>query len=331
MPPPHAFSGREVCGERRFEGRRSGSWSVTRRQPLPADLPERFHVAEALERGSSRTRLRASDLAAPFHGVRSRSPGDDSILERCRAYAPRLAEGQFFSHETVFALRGLSTPEWPYTPRVHVSAHRPAREPRTRGVVGHRLQTREPAIEAGPDGMPIENAVRAWRQCGRLWRLDDLVAGADALLAGREPLATVAGLDDEITRMGDVRSGILRRALSLARPGVRSPRETLLRLLLTRHGLPEPDVNIDIFTARGEFVAEVDLVFERWRVAVEYDGRVHAEDPRQFARDADRWAAIREAGWDHVRILSHHLRADGGSAVSLVRAALIRAGWRPGH
>jgi hypothetical protein len=304
---------------------------MTRRQHLPDDLPEHFHVAEAREKGASTSRLRASDLVTPFHGVRSRSVGDGTILDRCRAYAPRLSEGQFFSHETVFALRGLSTPEWPYSPRVHVSAHRPAREPRTHGVVGHRLQTREPDIEAGPEGMPLENAVRAWRQCGRLWRLDDLVAGADALLAGPRAIASVADMEAEVALMGDVRGGILRRALALARPGVRSPRETRLRLLLVRHGFPEPDVNIDISSTRGEFVAEIDLAFAAWRVAVEYDGRVHAEDPRQFARDADRWAAIRAAGWDHVRILSHHLRGDGDPAVVLVRDALVRAGWRPGQ
>ena len=304
---------------------------MTRPQPLPADLPERFHVAEACGKGVSRGRLRSSDLAAPFHGVRSRSVRDvHTIADRCRAYAPRLAPGQFFSHETVFALRGLSTPEWPHVPAIHVLAHRPAREPRTGGVVGHRLQTRESAIEVGPFGMPVENAVRAWRQCGRLWRLDDLVAGADALLAGRNPLASIEELEAEVALMGDVRGGILRRALALARPGVRSPRETRLRLLLVRRGLPEPQVNTDIFSPRGEFVAEIDLAFEQWRVAVEYDGRVHAEDPRQFARDADRWAAIRDAGWDHVRILSHHLRDGGAPAVVMVRSALIRAGWRPG-
>lgn len=304
---------------------------MTRLQPLPGGLPERFHVAHAMEKGASRTRLRASDLSAPFHGVRSLSLGEaDTILDRCRSYVPRLAPGQFFSHETVFVLRGLSTPEWPYVPRIHVSAHRPAREPRTHGVVGHRLQTREPAIDVGPEGMPIENAVRAWRQCGRLWGLDDLVAGADALLAGRHPIASLGDLEEEVALMGDVRGGILRRSLALARPGVRSPRETHLRLLLVRRGFPEPDVNVDIFSTRGEFVAEIDLAFAAWRVAVEYDGRVHAEDPRQFARDADRWAAIRDAGWDHVRILNHHLRGGGAPAVAMVRAALIRAGWRPG-
>jgi very-short-patch-repair endonuclease len=78
------------------------------------------------------------------------------------------------------------------------------------------------------------------------------------------------------------------------------------------------------------FVAEIDLAFPRWMVAVEYDGRVHAEDERQFARDADRWTAIRAAGWDHVRVLNHHRREGGASAVALAREALIRAGWRPG-
>ncbi|PTT20335.1 hypothetical protein DBR36_05970 [Microbacterium sp. HMWF026] len=305
---------------------------MTRPHPLPADLPELFHVSDALQRGATRGRLRASDLAAPFNGVRSRSLGEGTdILDRCRAYAPRLAPGQFFSHETVFALRNLSTPEWPYVPRLHVSTHRPAREPRTRGIVGHRLQARETAVEIGPGGLPIENAVRAWRQCGRLWRLDDLVAGADALLGGPRPMASVADLEAEVAVMGDVRDGILRRSLALARPGVRSPRETHLRLLLVRHGFPEPEVNVDIFSTRGDFVAEIDLAFEMWRVAVEYDGRVHATDPRQFERDADRWAAIRDAGWNHIRILSHHLRDGGEPAVAMVRAALMRAGWRPGQ
>lgn len=305
---------------------------MTRPRPLPIGLPEHFHVSDAIQRGAARGRLRASDLVAPFHGVRSRSLDDDNdILNRCRAYAPRLAPGQFFSHETVFALRDLSTPEWPYVPRIHVSTHRPAREPRTHGVVGHRLQTRESAVEIGPGGIPVENAVRAWRQCGRLWRLDDLVAGADALLAGPRPMASVEGLQAEIAVMGDVRGGILKRSLALARAGVRSPRETRLRLLLARRGFPEPEVNADIFSSRGDFIAEIDLTFAVWRVAVEYDGRVHAEDPLQFARDADRWAAIRDAGWDHVRILSHHLRDGGEPAVTMVRAALMRAGWRPGQ
>ncbi|WP_154095938.1 hypothetical protein [Microbacterium testaceum] len=143
-------------------------------------------------------------------------------------------------------------------------------------------------------------------------------------------MADAEQLRSEVSQMGDVRGGVLRTAVDLARPGVRSPRETRLRLLLARNGLPTPEVNADIFDSRGVFVAEIDLAFPRWMVAVEYDGRVHAEDERQFARDADRWAAIRAAGWDHVRVLKHHLRDGGAPAVALARDALVRAGWRPG-
>jgi hypothetical protein len=129
--------------------------------------------------------------------------------------------------------------------------------------------------------------------------------------------------------MGDTRRGILARALDLARIGPRSPRETELRLLLIRAGLPEPLLTWNLFDERGAFVAELDMAYPRWRVCPEYDGRVHAEDARQFARDADRWAAIRRSGWEHVRILNHHMSGDGRTAVALVREALVNAGWRP--
>lgn len=304
---------------------------MPRPRPLPPQLPRHFSVGAAAQLGITPARLRASDLEAPFHGIRSsESVGSMTLVDRCLAHAPRLRSGQFFSHETALALLGISTPEWPYTPGIHVSAYRPAREPRTRGVIGHRLQTRNPALFSGPLGLPVENPVRAWRQCGVLWALDDLVAAADALLGARLQMARIDDLRAEIREMGDVRGGILREAVSLAQPGVRSPRETRLRLLLVRNGLPAPEVNADIFDAHGVFVAEIDLAFPRWMVAVEYDGRVHAEDERQFARDADRWAAIRAAGWDHVRVLNHHFRDGGAPAVTLARDALVRAGWRPG-
>ena len=61
------------------------------------------------------------------------------------------------------------------------------------------------------------------------------------------------------------------------------------------------------------------------RIAIEYDGRGHADDSAQFRRDADRWDDIREQGWDLVHILGHHLEDDGAAAVAKFRAWLRRA------
>jgi very-short-patch-repair endonuclease len=304
---------------------------MSTRPELPGTLPSSFTVAQAAAAGVAPGRLRGAAHARPFHGVRVRGGIDFGSLEAaCHALAPRLREGQFLSHETALFLVGVPMPEWPYRPAIHVSAYRPAREPRTRGVRGHRLQTREPAIIT-VRGLPVENPVRAWRQTGRSWTRTDLIAAADFLVSGDPPLADIDDLREEVRCMGDVRDGILMRALHDVRRGVRSPRETRLRLLLNQARLPEPDTGWNLYGRRGGFIAEIDLAYRRQLVAVEYDGRVHAEDDAQFARDADRWAAIRAEGWDHVRILAHHLSDGGRPAVTLVRDALIRAGWTPLH
>lgn len=264
-----------------------------------------------------------------FHGVRALDREGATLSALALEYLPRLKSWQFYSHESALGLVGAPLPEWPYVPALHVSAHRPHREPRTTGVVGHRLQLREPATLVDARGIPVEHPVRAWRQAGTRWALDDLIAAAEFLVSGKTPFATVDDLRVEVETLGDVNHGILRRALLEVRVGSRSARETDLRLRLTRAGLPEPEINWTLLTAVGEFVAELDLAYPRWHVSPEYDGRVHAENLEQFARDGDRWDRIRAEGWDHVRIMNHHMRGSGADAVRKVRDALIRAGWRP--
>ncbi|MDY0830528.1 hypothetical protein SK224_15445 [Microbacterium sp. BG28] len=250
----------------------------------------------------------------------------DDIRGRCEEYAPRMRPWQFFGGETALALYGAPLPEWPHATGIHVCAHRPAREPRIAGVTGHRLQHREPATREHA-GLAVEHPARAWRQAATTWRVDDLICAAEFLVSGSRPLSSAAELRDEIEAMGDVR-GRLSAALRDVRSGARSPRETRLRLLLQRGGLPEPDINWTLYDPRGRHVAELDLAYRRWRIGVEYDGRVRAQDARQFAKDADRWDAIRAEGWELVRILNHHMRGDGRVAVDKVRQALARAGWR---
>lgn len=251
------------------------------------------------------------------------------LLRRTEQVAPALTGHQFVSHDTGLALLGVPLPYTEEDERaLHVSARRPAAKPRREGVVGHRLQERRPA-RWKVQGVPIEHPARLWRQAGSLWQLDDLVAAGDFLVLPRRRLATIEELRREVEYAGDVTGGVLTRALDEIRVGAETAEETYLRLLLTRNGLPHPELNIDLRTPEGRFVARLDLAYPRYRVAVEHDGRTHAFDENQFARDADRWDDIRALGWRHVRILSHHLRPDEGVAVAKVREALIEGGWRP--
>jgi very-short-patch-repair endonuclease len=177
------------------------------------------------------------------------------------------------------------------------------------------------------DGLLIEHPVRAWRQAGTLWAVDDLVGAADFLVARHRPLATIEELRHEVKVMGDVPGRALARALRDVREGAESPEETRLRLILTRAGLPDPELNWDLRDITGRLIARLDLAYPALRVGVEYDGRVHAEDARQFESDADRWSAIARAGWTHVRILRHHMRGRPPLAIDMVRRALNSAGW----
>jgi very-short-patch-repair endonuclease len=302
---------------------------MPRSRPLPDGLNETFTVTDAIGRGVSPDALRRVELRTPYRGLRSfaAEPEADDLRARCLEYRPRLRPWQFFSHETALDLLGAPSPEFPYRVAIHVSAHRPAREPRIPGIVGHRLQIRESLVQPDDDDIPLEHPVRAWRQAAGQWGVDDLIAAGEFLISGTQPLCTIDELREETLVMGDVKTRKLSRALREMRVGARSPRETKLRLLLVRSGLPEPEINWVLRARNGVAVAELDLAYPRWRVAPEYDGRVHAEDTKQFARDADRWAAIRREGWDHVRILNHHMRGGGAVAVRMVADALARAGW----
>ncbi|GAB3146730.1 hypothetical protein GCM10027058_04790 [Microbacterium neimengense] len=285
-----------------------------------------FSYRSAREAGIGRGVLQGSRFIAPFHGVRAERPEPhpkiDELIRLCHWYLPRLREGQFFSHATALALYGATVPA-PDARAVHVSVHRPASPPRTRGVNGHRLQQRDPGIRL-LGRLPVEAPERAWVQASRTWMTDDLVVAADHLVRRDRPVTTIRALTTEALRM---RGDVLGEPLSLIREGSESGRETLLRLVLVRAGLPEPELNLPLRDAQGRTIARLDESFPAYRVAVEYDGRQHAFSVTQFRRDADRWDAIRDAGWHLVRILDHHLSPDPGIAVAKVRAALIARGW----
>ena len=290
---------------------------------------EAFAVRAAVKAGVPESTLRGRRFERPFPGVRRvRGPAREttdvyvSVAEVCGAYLPRLGARQFFSHTTALELWGAPTPVG-WRTELHVALWHPDSPPNIAGVIAHRLRPRD---ERGTmlRGMPVETFTRAWVQaCGR-WRPDDLIAAADFGIHHERRLTTIDELRAELIRC---RKGKFLPLLDDVRDGAESARETLLRLVLVRAGLPEPALNVDVFDSSGTFIARLDLLYARWRVAPEYDGRQHADDVDQFRRDATRWDDLRAAGWVVVRILSEDLAHGGAEAVRKVRRALVHAGW----
>lgn len=252
-------------------------------RPLPQELGDAFRVRDLDRFGIPRRRLSAADIRTPFHGVRhtDHSP-TATVADRCRAYLPRMNGGQFFSHATSAALWGMPIPPTLDT-SLHVSAVPPAREPRTRGVIGHRLVLPSDEITLVGD-LPVASRVATWAQLGTSLLVEDLVAAGDWILTQGGSRAELDAVALTARRRGAI---ALREAAALVRPGSESPRESIVRSVLVQAGLPEPELNWTLWTAAGTFVARLDMAYPRHRVAVEYDGRHHA-DAEQFRRDADR-------------------------------------------
>ena len=322
---------------------------MTKRPALPPTLGDVFSAPFALRTGVTSSRLRANDLDAPFISVRRvvgaerEGTNDDNPYlaqaahrrNRARDYAPRLTPGQFLSHETAAAWYGGPLPLVVndegivdlHDAVIHVGVYGARPLPRHRGVRGHRDRNMLTNVRV-VDGVPVSSPASTWASLGRL-ALPDLVALGDYFCrvwregvgrpdAGRRPLATINELRREAEagrRVGVVR---LREALDLIREDSWSPRESILRVVLWQWGLPEPQLNRDVFDDAGRFLGCVDLCYPEQRIAIEYQGRHHEA---QSVEDAERIARLRAAGWIVIEVTSE-LLDDQDRLIQEVREAL---------
>ncbi|WP_328352420.1 DUF559 domain-containing protein [Mycobacterium sp. NBC_00419] len=174
-------------------------------------------------------------------------------------------------------------------------------------------------------GIPVTTPARTAFDLGRRPGLDMAVVRIDALCNATR--LRRKDIDRVLVRHRGAR-GIaqLREVLELVDGGAQSPQETRTRLILIRAGLPTPATQINVLDDCGHFVARVDMGWEQWKVAVEFDGAHHWTDPAQRARDINRLAELEACGWRIVRVSGDLLRHAPGVVIDRVVAALIAAG-----
>jgi Protein of unknown function (DUF559) len=169
-------------------------------------------------------------------------------------------------------------------------------------------------------GLPVTTPTRTAYDLGRLHR--EPVARLDALMR-----ATPFSLDEVqlIAKRYPSARGLrqLRAALPLVDGGAASPKETWLRLLLIKAGLPTPTTQIPVHES-WRLVGLLDMGWEKYKVAVEYDGDQHRTSRRQYAKDQWRLRKFEALGWIVIRVIAEDEPRD---VVARVRAALARRGF----
>jgi hypothetical protein len=171
-----------------------------------------------------------------------------------------------------------------------------------RGLVVRNEQLRTDELTV-IDGMPVTNATRTAFDLGRHLRRGEAVARLDALVhATGVTAADVLTLAERSKGARGVRR--LKAALSLMDAGAQSPKETWLRLLLIDAGLPKPQTQIMVHNGDFYPLAFLDMGWEQFMVAVEYDGDQHRRDRRQYVKDISRLRMLQNRGWIVVRVIA---------------------------
>ena len=151
-------------------------------------------------------------------------------------------------------------------------------------------------------GLPVTTRVRTAFDLGRLLDRAEALVRLDALMWNqRYEIDDVLTLAERHPRARGVIQ--LRELLPLIDGGAASPRETLIRLMLHDNGFPKPETQIPV-CAGARPVAFLDMGWDEFGVAVEYDGDHHRKNRAQYVKDIARLRMLEEQGWIVVRVIA---------------------------
>ena len=310
--------------------------------PLPEPLTwGPFRFGEAMRLGVPRSRLRAADVSRPHHGVYNQASQFTDLVDRCGALRPLLGPYQWFSHLTAARLWGMPLPVASTVDEPLHTIALAGRSPlRRRDVVGWETADQDlpgvlmrmlPIVApaevwcqlAVPGGSGIDSTTGARRSLNEEW----LVAVGDYVITGprrygqRHPLCTVEELRQALARRRGKRGAkTLTAAIGQVRAPVDSPKETQLRLRLVAHGLPEPQIQVPVWTSSGW--RRADLGYPEARLLLEYQGDGHRTDRAQWLQDLTRVQQFQDAGWRVMLIGADDIDPDCTALAHRVRRAL---------
>ncbi|GAA5041330.1 hypothetical protein HNP84_002378 [Thermocatellispora tengchongensis] len=259
-----------------------------------------------------------------MNGAEAATGGGDSLLAQARAITAR-EPWAVACGATAAYVHGVSTSVGG-TPALELGVLTPSARTHVPGWV-----VREEPIPAEDvttcRGVRVTTPERTALDCAvRLDRVEAVIA-LDQFLRGhgvrrRDLKARVAALPSAR------HARRAREALRLADPGAASPRETWLRLCLIGAGLPRPSTQMRVPLGAGR-ICYLDLAWEEYQLATEYDGREHHSSASDRERDDERRAVLREQGWRIIPVAHDVIPYRVAAYLRHMADALLARGWRP--
>ncbi len=267
----------------------------------------RRDAAAALGEHALRTALRHGVLTQPWRGVVMHTADLRDLRARAAAAVLFVGEPVVLSGPTALRLHGCDAV--PETGPIHVTVPY-SRSARSRpGLAMHqsRFNSADVIELDGLPVFPLELAI-ADQLCGRDARR--AFAALDQALRmrpGEEGESFRSAVRARLTSRAD-RRGVPRALMltELATGRADSPPESSLLLTVVEAGFPVPEPQHPIHTIDGRLLYVLDLAWEQWRIAVEYDGYEAHED--RAAHDAERDRRLAGRGWLVIRARAEDLR-----------------------
>jgi hypothetical protein len=256
---------------------------------IATDRP--FTRADALAAGIKLSELTGPGFSRIFHGVYVSSETKLDTQIKSLAALEIAPAGTYVSHHTAAALWGAWVPQ---TSETHVTVCNELTRSVRRGVAAHRARF--------GTSTQVRGGVRLSPVCQCFLELASTAIGfIDLVAIGDSLVATGHATPEKLIEIAAQSSGKgvrrARRAAGYVRSGVDSVMESRLRMMIVLAGLPEPVVNKIIRFDSGDWKRRFDLSYPEWKLIIEYDGRQHAENSRQWNSDLRRREELDAAGW----------------------------------
>jgi hypothetical protein len=226
------------------------------------------------------------------------------------------------SHASHFTAAGIWGGVVPAQPLTHVSSRQGCMRSARQGVGSHETSRGSQVVISG--GLRVSRPEQAFIDLAPEISLVDLVVLGDSLVKKRQ--TTTRRLVEAALAWKGKGGRPARRAAQLVRAGVDAPMETRLRMLIVLAGLPEPVVNHIEYDEMGAWAKRFDLSYPDLLLIIEYDGRQHAEDDRQWGRDIDRREELDSDGWRLIVVRSKGIYTEPGRTLERIVDAMRSCG-----